>query len=142
MPLLGPYGVDTEILAEGNGPESERTVPPELVQPLQDRQPTVLEEVSGLFVVSRVRANRDPDARAEFLNQLTQEFRVAVVKPLDVDWISDRSMPSRYGPCGLRCRLVFISSRRGGRSALALKIGQKNPVYRTELEVTTTARYH
>lgn len=30
----------------------------------------------------------------------------------------------------------------GGRSALALKIGQNRPVYRTELEVTTTASYH
>ena len=64
------------------------------------------------------------------------------MKPLDVDWISDRSMPSRYGPCGLRRRLVLISSRRCGRSALALKIGQKSPVYRTELEVMTTAGYH
>ena len=142
MPLLGPQGVDTEVLAEGNGPESERTVPRELIQPLQDREPTVLEEVPGLFVVSRVRANRDPDPRAEFLNQLTQKFRVAVVKPLDIDWISDRSMPSRYGPCGLRCRLVLISSRRCARSALALKIGQKSPVYRSELEVMTTASYH
>lgn len=47
-----------------------------------------------MFVVSRVGANRDPDPRAEFLNQLMQEFRIAVVKPLDIDWISDRSMPS------------------------------------------------
>lgn len=95
-----------------------------------------------MLVVARIRANRNPDPRAEFLDQLMQEFGVAVVKPLDVDWISDRSMPSRYGPCGLRCRLVVISSRRCSRSAPVLKIGQKSPVYRAELEVTTTASYH
>lgn len=95
-----------------------------------------------MFVVSRVWANRDPDARAEFLDELTQEFRVAVVKPLDVDWISDRSMPSRYGPCGLRCRLVLISSPQSGGSQPALKIGHEDAMYRTELEVMTTASYH
>lgn len=63
-----------------------------------------------MFVVSSIWANRDPDARAEFLDQLAQEFRIAVVKPLDIDWISDRSMPSRYGRLGLRSRLVLISS--------------------------------
>lgn len=47
-----------------------------------------------MVVVPRVRTNRDPDARADFLDQLTQEFRVAAVKPLDIDWISDRSTPS------------------------------------------------
>lgn len=53
-----------------------------------------------MFIVTGIRANRNPDARAEFLDQFTQEVRVAVVKPLDIDWISDRSTPS---PSGLLC---------------------------------------
>lgn len=95
-----------------------------------------------MFVVPCIRPNRDPDAWAEFLNQLTQEFRIAVVKPLDIDWISDRSMPSSVGRCGLRPRRVLMSSSPCCRSAPALKIGQKPAVHRTELEVMTTASYH
>lgn len=64
-----------------------------------------------MVVVSRIRTNRDPDARAEFLDQLTQEYRVAVVKPLDIDWISDRSMPSVDGLVGIDA--AAFSSRLG-----------------------------
>jgi len=69
-----------------------------------------------VFVVPRIRANRNPDARAEFLDQLTQEFRVAVVKPLDIDWISDRSMPSFNGLVGFRAD-AFSSGLLNGAGA-------------------------
>ena len=75
-----------------------------------------------MFVVPRVRPNRDPDAGAEFLDQLTQELRIAVVKPLDIDWISDRSMPCSVGRCGLRRRCVLMSSL----SALPERTGTKD----------------
>lgn len=77
-----------------------------------------------MFVVARIRTNRDPDAGAEFFDELTQEFRIAVVKPLDIDWISDRSMPSSVVRCGIRSRRVLTSSSQCCRSAPALKIGQ------------------
>ena len=63
-----------------------------------------------MFFVSGIRANRDPDAGAEFLDQLTQEFRVAVVKPLDIDWISDRSMPPSVALVGFDATSFLISS--------------------------------
>jgi len=64
-----------------------------------------------VFFVPGIRSNRNQDPRAELLDQLTQEFRVAVVKPLDVDWINDRSAPSSVGCRGLppppRSHVVF-----------------------------------
>jgi hypothetical protein len=67
-----------------------------------------------VFFVPGVRSNRDPDAGAEFLDQLTQELRVAAVKPLDIDWISDRSIPSSVGRVGFdgaafSCRPLVVA---------------------------------
>ena len=44
-----------------------------------------------MLAVASKGANSDQDARAQLLDQFTQEFRVAPAKSLDVDWISDRS---------------------------------------------------
>ena len=85
-----------------------------------------------MFFVSGIRANRDPDAGAEFLDQLPQEFRVAVVKPLNIDWISDRSMPSPTGRMWASTPPRFSPRIRCGRDAPAVKIGQKATVYRTD----------
>ena len=95
-----------------------------------------------MFFVPGIRANRDPDAGAELLNQLAQEFWIAVVKPLDIDWISDRSMPSPVGRSGLRRHLVLISYS----GATGAHRGTKDrPIWHfvpNRLEVTTTAGYH
>ena len=84
-------------------------MPRELIQPLQNGEPTVLEEILSVFVVPGIRANRNPDARAEFHDQLTQKVLVAVVKPLDIDWISDRSVPSLDGPVRVSDAVSFWS---------------------------------
>lgn len=95
-----------------------------------------------MFFVSSIRANRDPDARTEFLDELTQEFRVAVVKPLDVDWISDRSMPSHVGRAGLRRHLVLISSSGAAGAHRGTKDRPKWHCVPDRLEVMTTVGYH
>lgn len=46
-----------------------------------------------MLVVASIGSNCGQDARAQLPNQFTQEFRVAPVKSLEVDWISDRSIP-------------------------------------------------
>ena len=91
-------------------------------------------------LVTGIGANRDPDAGAECLDQLTQQYRVAVVKPLDIDWISDRSNAFAAVGC---CGFCTPPGAHCARSAPALKIVQRTAVKgMPELEVTTTAGYH
>ena len=95
-----------------------------------------------MFVVPSIRANRDPDARTEFLDQLTQECRVAAAKPLDIDWISDRSMSPAVSPLWASTPPRFSSRIMVWSARTGTKDRRKSHCVSDRLEVMTTAGYH